>query len=144
MGKLFYSVLLFGVALQMAAYLANVTQWFPNQMLNGNLVGMETAFSLTPFVNAFSIVGAVGGAAAIGLASLLVRPGTYAIYAMVLWAIAMFIPVVQNFFLAIPNFIASLQLPANVIQIVTYGVATPIVTFAAFWFLFMLVSGRYD
>ena len=143
MSKLFYSVLLFGICLQCSAYLFNVFQILPQQMVNGNITGITSTFSIAHF-NSFTVIGAASGAAIIGIVSLLLKQNTFAIFGMILWAIAMFIPLVGPFFLAIPTFFASLQLPGTVTQPIIYGLLTPVVAFALFWFLWQAVSGRYD
>ena len=52
--------------------------------------------------------------------------------------------IIGPFFLAIPTFFASLALPGEVTQPIIYGILTPVVAFALFWFLWQAVAGRYD
>lgn len=111
MSKLFWSMLWFGICIQLAAYLTWAYQVFgdsvayPISIDAPNILGV---FSITPYTLMFC--GA--GAAAIGLGAIVTRSGTYALYAVLIWAIGCFITNVSQFFLAIPNTIGAL-LPAS-------------------------------
>lgn len=136
----------FGVALQIVCYLLwafNVFGGLVEYPL-GDVSSIQNVFS----IDAYSILLGVGGAAIIGVASLLLRPGTYAIYAMLLWGIGTGFKVIQTFFLAIPNTIGAL-IPAStnpnpaVFPVNPIAVAvTVIIGYAAFWWLFSLVIQR--
>ena len=142
MAKLMYNALLFYIALNISAFLFSTFGMHPTTP--SNLPSVYATFSITQFVNTFTVVGAIGGAAIIGLVSLLTRIGTYAIFALILWAIALFVTLVAPFVLALPNFFYSLGLPTSVMQPVVYGIIAPVVAFALFWFLWQAVAGRYD
>lgn len=96
--KLFYSLLVFGLAFQITAYLFYVFNVCPFISYPMNL-DMANSFSLTPFDLAFVIAGG----AAITIVSVLLRVGTYAIYALPIWVLTTFIPVLKGFVTIIPN-----------------------------------------
>jgi hypothetical protein len=140
-------MLLFAVCLEASAYLIYVFGVFNGIIVYpfGNMSDLSTIqgwFSL----NAYSAILGIGGAALIGLAGLLLRQGVYAIYAMLIWAIGMFISIVKDVILVIPNTIAAI-IPAsanplssgpNPIQLVV-GL---FVIFAGFMYLFEMVIQR--
>jgi hypothetical protein len=105
-----------------AADLANIQGWF-NIDLMKTLVGL----------------GAIG----IGIAMLLTRQNTYAIYAMLLFGFGIAFTIVGNFLLAIPNTLGALipnPFPGSVNPFgVVIGV---IVAYAGFWWLLSLVLQR--
>ncbi len=77
---------------------------------------------------------------------LLLKPGTYAIYAMLLVAIGMMFNIVQTFVLAIPQTMAAL-IPEDINPIPgspnPIGIAIAVVSgYAAFWWFFSLVIQR--
>ena len=109
---------------------------------NANVNSLSLTFQLTSWGALLSI----GGSVLIGIASLLLKVGTYAIYAMLLFAIGVFLPIVQSFVLAIPNTIAALvpestnPMPGSPNPIaVVVGV---IVLFAGFMFIMEMVTQR--
>ena len=112
--KLFANTLYFGLSLQLAAYLLWAFQVFGPAINYPIQVNISTLFSVNGFfdLSAFNAIIGIGGASAIMLAGILTRTGTYAIYAVLLWGIGVFINFVKTFFLAIPNTIAAL-LPAE-------------------------------
>jgi hypothetical protein len=144
MNKLFLEILPFGVALQIICYLMWAFDVFGGRLQYplGDVTAVQNVFS----IDVYSVLLGIGGAAVIGIASLLLKTGTYAIYAMLLWGIGVAFKVVQTFFLAIPNTIGALipeavnPLPGQVNPIAV-AVAV-IVGYAAFWWLFSLVVQR--
>lgn len=146
MNRLFMELLPLGVALQIVCYLLwafNVFGGIVEYPL-GDVSSIQSVFS----IDAFSLLLGVGGAAIIGVAALLFKPGVYAIYAMVIWGVGTALKVVQTFFLAIPNTIGALIPPEtnpNPAVFATNPVAvavTVIIGYAAFWWLFSLVMQR--
>jgi hypothetical protein len=105
--KMFWSMLWFGICLQLAAYLC-----WAYDVFGGNIVypiatdapNIAGIFTVTPYTTMF--MGA--GAAAIGVAAIVTRQGTYALYVILVWCIGCFITNVSGFFLAIPNTIGAL------------------------------------
>lgn len=146
MNRLFLEILPFGVALQLVCYLCWAFNVFGGmvQYPLGDVNSIQSVFSL----DVYSVLLGVGGAAIIGVASLLLRVGTYAIYAMLLWGIGTAFKVIQTFFLAIPNTIGAL-IPAStnpdpsIFPVNPIGVfVTVVIGYAAFWWLFSLVIQR--
>mgnify|MGYP001608378146 CR=1 FL=1 len=150
-------MLVFGVSLQLAAYLLwafnilgaiGITYPFGSADQLNNISGV---FSLTPWT---ALIGGVG--AIIGIVALLLRAGTYAIYAVLIFAVGVFFSVLSPFFLAIPNTIAAL-IPGttnpfsyvNGTYVPTSSFPNPIATvigvifaFAVFFFVFEMVLQR--
>jgi hypothetical protein len=141
--RLFYSIMIFGVAIQIAAFLLMAFQVDPN---------IQYPVALSPGIwdiNVFSIMFAGVGGSVIMLAGLLLRQGTYAIYATLIWVIGMLISPIKNFFIAIPNTIFGIftpifngMNPTPTVENPIITVLVYIVTFAAFWFLVELVTQR--
>jgi hypothetical protein len=147
MSKLFINFLVYGVALESVCYLFwqfNVFGGLIQYPLGSaaDLNSLNNMFSLT----SFNALLGIGGAALIGLAALLLRQGTYALYAMLLWAIGMFFNVVKGIVLAVPNTVAAFlpgasnPTPGGINPIFT--VIALILTFAGFMYLFGLVIQR--
>jgi hypothetical protein len=144
--KLFYSLLTLGIALQITAWIFwvfNVCPYITYPL--GNAQALEETFSIDLFDLMFTGTGLV----VIGLAGLLLRQGTYAIYAMVIWAIGTIIPFIRNTFLAIPNTIGGLlnlvtssYADAETYVYVLTTAFSIIFAYAAFWWLFNLVIQR--
>lgn len=144
--KLFMNALIFGVSVQLVSYLFWAFNFFGGIIAYplGDVSSLSSVFS----VDAFSVLLGIGGGLAIGVAALLLRQGTYAIYALILWAIGSMFKVIQTFFLVIPNTIAGLfppstnpnpaLFPVNPI-VVVLGI---IFVFAAWMYLFGLVIQR--
>ena len=108
--RLFYTLLVFGISLQIAAYLFWAFDVFGGLIKYPiDLVATTDWFSLKNFQWQF-LMG-VGGAVGIGLAMLLLRQGTYALYAILIWVMGVFLPFTSGFFLAIPNTIGALIPP---------------------------------
>jgi hypothetical protein len=144
--KLFYSLLVFGLSIQVSCYLMWSFNIVPGISYPVNMEATTALFSLDNFWAQFSL--AVAGAVGIGLAMLLLRVGTYAIYAMLIWAIGMFLPLISGFFLAIPNTLGAILGPFFQYSNPTTGVnpllvvITLICAFAAWIFLMELVTQR--
>lgn len=145
--RLFYSLLTFGIAFQFACYLFwafDVTGGLINYPID--LAVMNNAFAITPFTMMFLAGGAVG----IGLAALLLRQGTYAVYAILIWAAGVFLSITAPFFLAIPNTITGLLSPLlDVTNPFATGTPHPFIVvigaifgFAIWWFIMELVTQR--
>jgi hypothetical protein len=136
--SLFYSLMLFGVCVQLAAYLT----WSFNVFGNAIVYPLGAASDLTNLNNIFDINlwSALVGLAGVGISivALLLKQGTYAIYAMLIFAFGIFFKVVSTFVFAIPNMVAAIFASANV----PAGTTTPlqitigvIMTFAGFIYL---------
>jgi hypothetical protein len=144
--KLFYSLITLGVGLQVSAYLFwifNVCPFVTYPL--GNVSELSTIFSITPFDLMFTGIGL----AVIGLAGLLLRQGTYAIYAMILWVIGTLLGVIRTFFLAIPNTIGGILnlVTSSYAEAESYVVALTFVfslifLYAFFWFMLNVVAQR--
>lgn len=144
--KIFWEALLLGVAVQVICYLFWAFNFFGGLVTYplGDVSSLSSVFS----IDAFSVIIGLGGAAVIGLAGLLLKTGTTAVYAMLLWGIGCMFKVIQTFFLAIPNMLGSLippeanpnpaLFPVNPI-IVVIGI---IFGFGAYIYLFGLVIQR--
>ncbi len=147
LSKFFTNLLVFAVAINCVVYLFgafNVDPLVRNPM---NLSSFQSWFDLSPFN--IMLTGAT--AAVIGLAAVLLRQGTYAIYAMLLWALGMIITPIRNFILAFLLLIGGwLRDSTNPFPAVN-GVYPPnpivivislLFAFAAYWFIFGLVIQR--
>lgn len=146
--KLFYTLVTFGVAFQLAAFIFYFFQVVPYvDYPLGNIDELTNFFS----IDVFDIMFTGSGLVVIGLAGLLLRQGTYAIYAMLIWAIGTILPIIRNFFLVIPNTIGGLM---NLVTVGYSGAAdyvtalvlvfSAIFAYAAFWWLFSMVTQRSD
>ena len=145
MGNLFYNMMIFGIALQLSAYLVWASGVVSGvmQFPLGNysdLMNLNNMFSLNLWSGLVGLAG-VG----IGLAALLLKSGTYAIYAVLLFAFGVFFNVVKGFVLAIPNLISALAVAAGLSSSVTSPIAIfvgVIVVFGGFIYLFELAIQR--
>jgi hypothetical protein len=109
-----------------------------------SLTNLQNLFDLSPYRIMFMGIST----AAIGLAVFLLRPGVYAIYAMIIWAIGQLIPVVSDIMLAVPNTIGALipqvanpnpaAFPINPILVAI----TVFVAWAGWWYLLGFVVQR--
>ena len=104
--RMFYTLLVFGISVQIAAYLFWAFEVVPGIAYPVSMENTMNWFSLETFQWQF-LMG-VGGAVGIGLAMLLLRQGTYAIYAILIWVLGVFLPFTSGFFLAIPNTVGAL------------------------------------
>jgi hypothetical protein len=110
----------------------------------GSISTMTSWFNLSPFNLLFT--GAT--AAVVGVAALLLRQGTYAIFATLIAALGMIITPISAFIMAIPNLLGAL-LPASTNPNPALFPINPIIivigliyAFAAYWFIFGLVVQR--
>lgn len=140
MAQLFMSALEFGIAVQLTAYII----WSFN-LLHGLIVyPLGSAADINNLNNLFSLnlwSGLIGGAGiVISIVMLLMRQGTYALYAMLIMAISIFFNIVKGFVLAIPNLVSAIvpSSYAGPIQIVI-GIIT---LFGGFLYIFGLVIQR--
>ncbi len=119
-----------------------------------NPFDLQNIFSIDVFARNFTWVG-IGVAA--GLAGLLLRQNTYALYALVIFAVATFIPIINTFIYAIPNMIDAIMYlypeynPFSSIATGPFAGTNPyslmmIATgyFAAFFFLMSKVTGGME
>jgi hypothetical protein len=144
LNKFFTNLLILGLSVNIVLYLFGAFNFDPQVQIPGSLSTMTSWFNLTPFNLLFT--GAT--AAIVGVAALLLRQGTYAIYAMLLAALGMVISPVSAFILAVPNLLGML-LPAATNPNPTLFPINPIIVvvslifaFAAYWFIFGLVIQR--
>lgn len=109
MAKMFWSALIFGVSVQMVCYLFWAFNFFGGlvEYPLGDVSSVASIFS----VDVYSVLLGIGGGLAIGLAALLLKQGTYAIYGMLIWGFGCLFKVVQTFFLVIPNTLGALLPP---------------------------------
>jgi hypothetical protein len=140
-------MMIFAISLQLTSYLLWSFNFFGGIIQYpfgsaADLNNLSDIFSLT----SFNALLGIGGAVLIGLAALLLKAQTYALYAMLIWAIGIFFNIVKGFVLAIPNTLAAL-LPSSTNPIP--GSVNPIqvaigfiVLFAGFIFLIELVIQR--
>ncbi len=101
------NVIFFIIALQSACYLCAAFQVFGtaiNYPLGGG-TGMNDLNSYFSFdrLGFTTLMGFGGGAAAATIVGVLTRNGSYALYAMLIFGLGGFIPLIQNFVLAFPN-----------------------------------------
>lgn len=102
--KLFYTLLVWGITLNIACYLMWVFNVVPGIGYPINMQQVTDWFNIgegSAFWTQFAIVSGISSA--LGLAFLLLRQGTYAIYAILLWVMGIFLIFASGFFLAIPN-----------------------------------------
>jgi hypothetical protein len=139
--RMFYDILLFSFCLNISAYLLPFFIALPvSTPLSSDPTGFTTTFSVETFTYL-----TVGGAA-IGLAALLFRQGVYALYALLLWAVGVLLPIVRNFLLAVPILLdAVFPKESNPLYPAPNPIAlaiTAAITFAGFWFLMEFVTQR--
>ena len=139
MANLFYNMLVFGISLQLGAYVLWAFNFFNGYIVYpfgtySQMMDLSNMFGLSWWSALIGVTGVF-----IGLMALLLRQGTYAIFAVLLFAIGVFFKPVSSFVLVIPNTIAALlPLSSNPIP----GSPNPletvvgiIVVFAAFIFI---------
>lgn len=144
--KLFYGALVFGVSLQVTCYLFWAFDFFGDLISYplGDVSSLQNVFS----IDGYTVLIGIGGGIAIGLASLLLRQGTNAIYALLIWAIGCIFSVIRSFFLVIPNVIGAFFPPETNPNPATFGTNPIIVVigiifvFGAWMYLFGLVIQR--
>lgn len=150
--KLMYNIILFGVVFNFAVWIVQIFGLAPMDLpAKYNPLDVANIFSLEVFTRNFTWVG-IGAAA--GIAGLLLRQNTYALYALVILAVATFIPIVNTFIYAIPNMIDTIMYlypeynPLSDVATGAFAGTNPysllfigIGTFAAFFFLMDKVTG---
>lgn len=150
LSKFFTNLLILGIALNISIYLIGVFGVNPLSNLQfTDLSSWEGWFDFS----ALNILLTGGVTAAVGIAAVLLRQGTYAIYAMLLAALSMIISPIQKLVYAIPLAIGSwLPDSTNPLPPVN-GVYPPnpifiiislLYVFGAYWFIFGLVIQRGD
>ena len=109
MSNLMYDILVLGICMEIVSYLMWAFQVIPPTIFKypfGNaadMLNMQNMFKLDIWMALISGSGVV-----IGVAALLLRQGTYALYALLIFAIGVFYRVVVPFLIVIPNTIAAL------------------------------------
>lgn len=103
---------------------------------------LESMFTIDYFINSFTY--ATVGAAAIGIASAILRSGINPLYAMIIWSVGVFVPIVQQFLTAVPTLVDAV-IPPTLNPI--YPLPNPfaigfaaVFAFGAFMFLMELVT----
>jgi len=107
--RLMYNIILFALVVNCAVWLVQVFGLIPfvNMPAKYNPTDIAAMFSLEVFAKNFMYTLAAGAAA--GIAMLLLRQNTYALYALVIFAVGIFLPIVSNFLMAIPNMIDAIM-----------------------------------
>jgi hypothetical protein len=145
--KLFANALYFGLSLQLGAYLIWAFQVFGpllNYPISTQALDLSNPGNWFE-LNLFNSLVGIGGAAAITIVGILTRTGTYALYAVLIWALGNFVPFVQQFFLALPNTIIALVSSTGASSDITNPLLTVvsiIFAFGAFMYIFGLVFQR--
>jgi hypothetical protein len=149
LNKFFTNLLVLGLALNSVIYLFGVYNVDPQVHFPFTAINTWTDWF---DISVWGILLTGGTMAAIGLAAVLLRQGTYAIYAMLLVGLTMIIKPIQDFVLAIPKAIATwLPNSTNPLPPDANGVYPPnpifivislFFVFAAYWFIFGLVIQR--
>jgi hypothetical protein len=139
--RMLYNFLLFTVCLDLSGFLLPYFIALPSySVLPQTPTDIASIFSISNF----AFLGVAG--AAIGLAALLLRQGTYALYAMLLAIIGIFLPIVSNFLLSIPILLnAIIPASANPIAPLPNPISLAVMAimdFAAFMFFAELMSQR--
>jgi hypothetical protein len=140
------NMLFFMVALQTVCFLMYAFQVF-GSALNypmgdaASLMDLSNLFQITPFT---ALLG-IGGAAAITIIGVLTRSGTYAVYSVLIFGIGAFFPIVQYFFLAVPNTIGALINGLGLDTSITNPLLVVLGVYVALWcslYMFGLVFQR--
>jgi hypothetical protein len=112
--NMFMNMLYFGVSLQLGCFILWAFNIFPAMGVAypfgsvNALSSINSAFVISPWT---AVIGGTG--LAIGILTLLFRAGTYAIYAVLVFAAGVFFSYTYPFFIAIPNTIAALLPPTT-------------------------------
>lgn len=138
MANMFYNMLVFSLSLEVFAYLAWASNLFGGfvQYPFGSaaqLNNMNNLFSIDAYS---AIIGTVGILTGVG--ALLLRNGTYAIYALIIFVFGIFFNIVKGLVTAIPNSVAAIFVLAGVDASTFNPILAAIgalVTFAGFIFL---------
>ena len=148
LNKLFLNIFIFGLSLNIVIFLFGVFGVDPQVKMP--FMDLSTWSSWFP-VSAWEWLLTGAAIAGITLAAVLLRQGTYAIYALLIAALGLILKPVREFILAIPNAIGA-WLPDSTNPLPPVGGVYPpnpitvviiaIFSFAAFWFIFGLVIQR--
>jgi hypothetical protein len=148
LNKFFAEIFVISFCINLALYLFGTFNVLPGVRLGyTDLTTWQGWFSL----DIYSILFSAGTAGLIGVTALLLRNGTFAVYAMLITALGMIITPVKAVVTAIPTLIASLipnsanpLPPVNGVYPMNpiVAVINAIVVLAAFWFFFGLVIQR--
>jgi len=152
--KMLYNILLFALLLSLAAWLIQVFGLVPfvDMPAKYSPTDISGMFTLEVFTKNFMWTVAAGVAA--GIAGLLLRQNTYALYALVIFAVATFLPIISGIVMAIPNMIDAIMYMYPAYNPFS-GVATGVLAgtnpysmifaalgyFAAFFFLMDKITG---
>ena len=137
-------MLFFVVASTSACFLLQSFQILPLDYPMGDIsaiTNLQNWFQLTPF----TVLVGLGGAAAITITGILTRSGTYALYAVLIFGIGAFLPILQYFVLAIPNTIYALVSTMGLGSEVSNPLMITVGLWAAVWgvmYMFGLVFQR--
>lgn len=128
----FINMLFLAVALSSACFLCSAFKVFGDTLTYpmgsaADMLTLNNLFQLTPFT---ALMG-VGGAAAVTIIGILTRSGTYALYAVLIFGIGAFFPILQHFVLAVPNTIYA------ILTVTGLGadIVNPLVTTVGLWAL---------
>jgi len=106
--KFMYNILLLGLAVNLCIWLVQVFALAPAVLpAKYSPLDLGAMFSVDVFVRNF--MWTVGAAMAAGVAAILLRQNTYALYALTIFVVGAFIPVINNFIFAFPNLIDSIM-----------------------------------
>lgn len=147
--RLAYALLLFSFALNCFVYLGETFQIF-YFTFGVTEYGLATAQPSIFGIFQLNVITAalVGtGALAIGIGAILTRSGTYALYALLIYGIGVFITQVQDFVLAIPRLIYMFDLPnfpgtTTSIAVPFVGFLGGLIVFAWGFFVMELITQR--
>ena len=103
--NIFMELLIFGLCLNSFLFLLQAYGFGPVVFAIGDLSQWQTWFSLGPDA-ALTLIFSGATAVSIGVAGLLFKNGTYALYAMLIAALCVIIAPVRYFLTAIPNLIS--------------------------------------
>jgi hypothetical protein len=148
-----YNIFLIVVAINIAMWLIPLFELTPSSLpAQFSPDDLTKLFSLSYFQKNFLYVG-IGAVS--GLAMLLLRQNTFALYALVIFTVMLLIPLTSTFILAIPNMINSVMTlyPAYNPFSATEGVLASTNPFSmlflvfggfgAFWFILDEIKGRF-
>jgi len=106
--KFMYNIILLGFLLNLCVWLVQIFALAPADLpAKYNPLDLQNMFSVDIFVRNF--MWTVGAAMAAGVAAILLRQNTYALYALTIFVVGAFIPIVNNFIFAFPNLIDSIM-----------------------------------
>ncbi len=141
-------MLFFVVALNSACFLCSAFNIFGSTLTYplgsaSDMTNLATYFDLEHL--GFMALMGFGGAAAITIIGILTRTGTYAVYAVLIFGIGAFIPIISYFVLAIPNTIGAILTALDINSEISSPLLVTFGLWAAVWaalFAFGLVFQR--